>query len=51
MLRTYRIFISQGGEALVRKTQALYFQRGSEGGGAAALLEAVAMDGWERQVS
>ena len=43
-----RLFVIQGGGDLLVKTQALYFQRENAGGGTAALVEAVAMDAWER---
>lgn len=44
------ILAAQTGGDLLVKTQALYFQRENAGGGAAALVEAVSMDGWERLV-
>jgi len=45
------ILATQGGGDLLVKTQALYFQRENAGGGTAALVEAVAMDAWERLVT
>ena len=41
-------YVVQGGGDLLVKTQALYFQRENAGGGTSALVEAVAMDAWER---
>lgn len=45
------ILASQAGGEVLKQTQAQYFQQENAGGGTAALVEAVAMDAWERLVN
>ena len=40
--------LDQSGGELLKRTQALYFQRENNAGGSAALVEALVMDAWER---